>query len=143
MTEEILGRLRFSNEDTAQIVALVKNHMRFGDILQMRESTLKRFLRLPKFDDEHLALHWMDASSAHGDLRLYEFAKERYEATPVETMRPKLLVTGSDLIAAGYRPGPEFKAMLEVAEDAQLEGHVTTTEEGMAVVKQRFGDPSF
>jgi poly(A) polymerase len=142
MTEEILGRLRFSNEDTAQIVALVKNHMRFGDILQMRESTLKRFLRLPKFD-EHLALHWMDASSAHGDLRLYEFAKERYEATPVETMRPKLLVTGSDLIAAGYRPGPEFKAMLEVAEDAQLEGHVTTTEQGMAVVKQRFGDPSF
>jgi poly(A) polymerase len=142
MTEEILGRLRFSNEDTAQIVALVKNHMRFGDILQMRESTLKRFLRLPKFD-EHLALHWMDVSSAHGDLRLYEFAKERYEATPVETVRPKLLVTGKDLIAAGYRPGPEFKAMLEVAEDAQLEGQVTTTEEGMAVVRQRFGDSSF
>jgi poly(A) polymerase len=115
--------------------------MRFGDILQMRESTLKRFLRLPKFD-EHLALHWMDASSAHGDLRLYEFAKERYEAIPVETITPKLLVTGRDLIAAGYRPGPEFKAMLEAAEDAQLEGHVTTTEEGMAVVKGRFGGPS-
>ena len=141
MAEEILRRLRFSNEDSAQIVALVKNHMRFGDILQMRESTLKRFLRLPKFD-EHLALHWMDASSAHGDLRLYEFAKERYEATPVETMTPKLLVTGRDLIAMGYRPGPEFKAMLEAAEDAQLEGHVTTTEQGLALVKQRFGDPS-
>jgi poly(A) polymerase len=141
MTEEILGRLRFSNEDTAQIVALVKNHMRFGDILQMRESTLKRFMRLPKFD-EHLALHWMDASSAHGDLRLYEFAKERYEATSVETIAPKLLVTGKDLIATGYRPGPEFKAMLEAAEDAQLEGHATTKDEGMAVVKQRFGDPS-
>ena len=141
MTEEILGRLRFSNEDTAQIVALVKNHMRFGDILQMRESTLKRFLRLPKFD-EHLALHWMDASSAHGDLRLYEFAKERYEAAPVETMRPKLLVTGRDLIAAGYRPGPEFKAMLEAAEDAQLEGRAKTTEEGLAVVRERFGPTS-
>jgi poly(A) polymerase len=141
MTEEILGRLRFSNEDTAQIVALVKNHMRFGDILQMRESTLKRFLRLPKFD-EHLALHWMDASSAHGDLRLYEFAKQRYEATPVETITPKLLVTGRDLIAAGYRPGPEFKAMLEAAEDAQLEGRATTTEDGMAVVRERFGEPA-
>jgi poly(A) polymerase len=140
MAEEILGRLRFSNEETEQIVALVKNHMRFGDILQMRESTLKRFLRLPKFD-EHLALHWMDASSAHGDLRLYEFAKERYEATPVETIAPKLLVTGRDLIAAGYRPGPEFKEMLEAAEDAQLESRATTTEQGMAVVKQRFGDP--
>jgi poly(A) polymerase len=141
MAEEILRRLRFSNEDTEQIIALVKNHMRFGDILQMRESTLKRFLRLPKFD-EHLALHWMDAGSAHGDLRLYEFAKEKYEAAPVETMRPALLVTGRDLILAGYRPGPEFKAMLEAAEDAQLEGMVTTTEGGMAVVRERFGSPT-
>jgi poly(A) polymerase len=141
IAEEILGRLRFSNEDIAQIVALVKNHMRFGDILQMRESTLKRFLRLPKFD-EHLALHWMDVNSAHGDLRLYDFAKERYEETPPEIMKPKLLVTGGDLIAAGYRPGPEFKAMLEAAEDAQLEGSVKTTDDGMAVVRQRFGEPS-
>ncbi len=141
MAEEVLARLRFSNEETEQIVALVKNHMRFGDILQMRESTLKRFLRLPKFD-EHLALHWMDVSSAHGDLRLYEFAKERLEATPAETMRPKLLVTGRDLIDAGFRPGPEFKAMLEAAEDAQLEGRIRTTEDGLAFVRQRFGAPS-
>jgi poly(A) polymerase len=141
MAEVILGRLRFSNEETEQIVALVKNHMRFGDILQMRESTVKRFLRLPKFE-EHLALHWMDCMSAHGDLRLYEFAKERYEAAPAETIRPKLLVTGRDLIAAGYRPGPEFKAMLEAAEDAQLEDAATTTEEGLAVVRRRFGEPT-
>jgi poly(A) polymerase len=140
MAEEILGRLRFSNEDTEQVVALVKNHMRFGDVLQMRESTLKRFLRLSEFD-EHLALHWMDCMSAHGDLRLYEFAKERYEAVPVEAMRPKLLVTGRDLIAAGYRPGVEFKAMLEAAEDAQLEGRATSTEEGLAVVREQFGGP--
>jgi poly(A) polymerase len=140
MAEEILARLRFSNEDTEQIIALVKNHMRFGDILQMRESTLKRFLRLPKFS-EHLALHWMDVSSAHGDLRLYDFAKQHYEATPVETITPKLLVTGRDLIAAGYRPGPTFKLMLEAAEDAQLEGAATTTNEGMAVVRERFGEP--
>jgi poly(A) polymerase len=142
VAQEILRRLRFSNEDTEQIIALVKNHMRFGDIMHMRESTLKRFLRLPKFD-EHLALHWMDASSAHGDLRLYEFAKDRFEATPVEIMRPQLLVTGNDLIAAGYRPGPEFKAMLEAAEDAQLEGRASSTEDGLAIVRERFGAPSF
>ncbi|MGF7181784.1 CCA tRNA nucleotidyltransferase [Tunturiibacter psychrotolerans] len=140
MAETILGRLRFSNEETEQIIALVKNHMRFGDVLQMKESTLKRFLRLPKFD-EHLALHWLDCMSAHGDLKLYEFAKERYEAAPVEEMRPKLLVTGRDLIAAGYRPSPQFKEMLEAAEDAQLEGLATTTAEGLAVVKARWGGP--
>ena len=59
IAEEMLGRLRFSNEDTAQIAALVTNHMRFGDVMQMKESTLKRFLRLPRFE-EHLALHWLD-----------------------------------------------------------------------------------
>ena len=66
----------------------------------------------------------------------------REEAAPVEELRPKPLVTGYDLIAAGYRPGPEFKAMLEAAEDAQLEGRVATTAEGLAVVRERFGEPS-
>ncbi len=140
ISEEILRRLRFSNEDAAQILALVKNHMRFGDVMEMRASTLKRFLRLPKFE-EHLALHWLDVSSSNKNLRLYEFARERFLAEPEEAARPKLLVTGADLIAAGYRPGPEFKAMLEAAEDAQLEGSARTTEEGMAVVRERFGEP--
>jgi poly(A) polymerase len=114
--------------------------MRFGDVKSMRGSTLKRFLRLPHFE-EHLALHWLDCSSCHNDLRLYAFAKERYEAEPEEQHRPKLLLTGKELIAAGYRPGPEFKTMLEAAEDAQLEGTVATTEEAMAVVRERFGSP--
>ncbi|MCU1322029.1 MAG: metal dependent phosphohydrolase [Acidobacteriaceae bacterium] len=138
IAEDILKRLRFSNEDTAQILALVQNHMRFGDVKGMRESTLKRFFRLPNFP-EHLALHWLDASSCHGDLRLYEFAKERFEAEPVEAMRPSLLVTGRDLIAAGYRPGVSFKAMLEAAEDAQLEGAVRTRDEALHLVRERFG----
>ena len=140
IAETILNRLRFSNDDTAQVVALVKNHMRFADVLQMRESTLKRFLRLPRFD-EHLALHRLDCNAAHGDLTLYYFAKQHYEAAPAEQIQPKLLLTGRDLIAQGYRPGPQFKAMLETAEDAQLEGRATTPEEAMAVVHQHFGNP--
>ncbi|HWW23965.1 MAG TPA: CCA tRNA nucleotidyltransferase [Edaphobacter sp.] len=141
IAETILARLRFSNEDTAQIVALVKNHMRFGDILHMRQSTLKRFLRLPQFD-EHLALHRMDVLSAHGDLRLYDFAKQQYESAPAEIIAPKLLLTGSDLIAAGYRPGPRFKSMLEAAEDAQLEGDITTPDQALALIRKHFGSPS-
>ncbi|HTD95282.1 MAG TPA: CCA tRNA nucleotidyltransferase [Edaphobacter sp.] len=140
IAEEILRRLRFSNDDTAQILALVKNHMRFGDILHMRQSTLKRFLRLPRFD-EHLALHRLDCTSAHGDLTLYDFARQHYETAPAETIRPTLLLTGADLIAAGYKPGPQFKAMLEAAEDAQLEGAATISEEALALVRQRFGEP--
>jgi len=137
IAEVILERLRFSNEDTAQILALVKNHMRFGDIREMRESTLKRFLRLPRFE-EHLELHRIDAGSAHGDLSLYEFAREHYEAEPAEDPRPAPLLSGHDLIVAGYSPSPQFKAMLTLAEDAQLEGAVTSREEALALVQKSF-----
>jgi poly(A) polymerase len=138
ISELILKRLRFSNEDTDQILALVKNHMRFGDVLEMKESTLKRFLRLPRFE-EHLRLHWLDCTACHGRLGLWEFATERYHAELVEDKRPAPMVTGRDLIAAGYRPGPRFKEMLLAAEDAQLEGRVGSTEEGLAVVRALFG----
>jgi poly(A) polymerase len=137
IAEEILARLRFSNDDRAQILALIKNHMRFADMLQMKQSTLKRFLRLNRFD-EHLELHRLDASSAHGDLTLYNFARAQYEAEPAPDLRPAPLLTGRDLIAAGYRPSPQFKPMLALAEDAQLEGAATTREQAVALVQSRF-----
>ncbi len=140
IAEVILQRLRFSNDDTEQILALIKNHMRFGDAPQMKESTLKRFLRLPRFD-EHLQLHWLDCSSCHGKLGIWESMKQRYEAEPVEAHRPQLLVTGRNLINSGYKPGPGFKAMLEAAEDAQLEGVIHSTDDGLALIRDRFGNP--
>jgi poly(A) polymerase len=137
IAEDILRRLRFSNDECDQIVSLIQNHMRFGDVRQMKESTLKRFFRLHDFP-EHLALHRMDCLSSHGDLSLWEFARERYEAIPAEHVRPRPVLTGRDLIAAGYKPGPEFKTMLEMAEDAQLEGRVHNAEEALALVRDQF-----
>jgi poly(A) polymerase len=141
VAETVLSRLRFSREQSVQIVALVKNHMRFGDVMHMRESTLKRFLRLSQFD-EHLGLHRLDCLSSHGDLNLYEFAKHAYEAVSEEEFHPKPVLNGDDLIAAGYSPGPRFKKMLEAAEDAQLEGLVITRDDALQFVVERFGAPS-
>jgi len=137
IAEDILRRLRFSSEEASQILLLIQNHMRFGDVHRMKESTLKRFFRLPKFV-EHLALHRMDVLSSFGDLGNYNFAKERYEVIPEEQMRPQLFVTGRDLIEAGYRPGPQFKEMLALAEDAQLEGRIHSRDEGMALIRSTF-----
>ena len=133
----ILTRLRFSNEECEQILALIKHHMQFGDVMLMKQSTLKRFLRLPKFE-EHLALHRADCLSSHGKLDMYDYAKKHLEEMGEEQIRPTLLLTGSDLIAAGYKPGPGFKAMLEAAEDAQLEGSVKTKKQALRLVKETF-----
>ena len=138
IAEVLLNRLRFSNDEKAQIVALIRHHMQFGDVKSMKQSTLKRFVRMPKFE-QHLALHRADCLSSHADLRLWEFAKAAYEADEPETERPKWLVTGRELIAAGYRPGTRFKQMLQAVEDAQLEGRIGTIEEGLALVEQEFG----
>ena len=136
----ILTRLRFSNEDTEQILALVKHHMQFGDVLKMKQSTLKRFLRMPRFD-EHLALHYADVMSSHSMLGPFEHARQNLAAMSHEEIRPALLLTGADLITAGYRPGPQFRDMLTAAEDAQLEGVVRTGAEALALVRDHFGAP--
>jgi poly(A) polymerase len=139
--EEICRRMRFSNEETAQILALIENHMRFADTPKMKTSTLKRFFRLDRFP-EHLALHRMDcrASSVDmtGHLENYYFAKEQFEATPVEQVRPEPLLTGRELIAEGYRPGPAFKEMLLAVEEAQLEGSIGSADEAMALIRAQY-----
>ncbi len=135
----ILSRLRFSGEDAAQILALIQHHMQFGDVTKMKQSTLKRFLRLQHFE-EHLALHRADCLSSHGGLETYDFARQRFEELGEEQIRPTPVLTGDDLIAAGYRPGPEFRAMLTLAEDAQLEGRVTSREEALELVRREMRD---
>src|SRR2546430_15912290 len=50
MAEAICRRLRFSNEDTEQILRLGDNHMKFPPVEEMRTSTLKKFGRLPPFE---------------------------------------------------------------------------------------------
>lgn len=140
IARKILNRLRFSNEECTQILELIKHHMQFGDVQKMKQSTLKRFLRMPQFE-EHLALHYADVMSSHGLLDMYEYAKENYEQMGEDEIKPRLLVTGEDLIRAGYRPGPRFREMLTAAEDAQLEGTVTTPEAALSFVRERFGEP--
>jgi len=132
---EILRRFRFSNDDTRQILALVENHMRFMETSRMKASTLKRFFRLDRFE-EHLALHRMDCLAGSGHLDNWEFVRERWKAMPEEAVRPKPLITGRELIAAGYKPGAGFKEMLRAVEDAQLEGTISTEEEALWLVKK-------
>jgi len=137
IAEQICERLRFSNHAREQIAALVANHMRFADVRNMRESTFKRFLRLPVFD-EHLALHRIDCLSSHGQLDLYEYTRERRAALPPEQVRPAPLISGNDLLAQGYKPGPVFSEILSAVEDGQLDGTLKDREQALQFVRSTF-----
>ncbi|HXR39279.1 MAG TPA: CCA tRNA nucleotidyltransferase [Terracidiphilus sp.] len=141
MAAEICRRFRFSSDETHQILALVENHMRFADAERMKASTLKRFFRLDGFD-EHLALHRMDCLAGSGNLDHWEFVRARRQELPEEAVRPTPLITGRDLIAAGFVPGPAFKQMLRAVEDAQLEGTIATPEEALRLVEKQWAHES-
>lgn len=136
----ILSALRFSNDEIRQVDGAVRHHMRFMQAPHMKESTLKRFLRLPHFD-EMLELHRLDCLSSHGLLDNYYFVKSKLEEFTPTQIRPHPLLTGHDLIAAGYTPGPLFKEILMAVEDAQLEGTITDPRQAMALVQARYPLP--
>ncbi len=137
MAEEICRRLRFPNDDTSQIVLLVENHLRFKDVSEMRASTLKRFVRLPRFE-EHLELHRLDCSSSHRNLEAYEYVSRFLKETPHEQVRPPRILTGDDLRGLGFTPGPVYKEILRVVEDAQLEGRLKDTQGAVEFVRKNF-----
>jgi poly(A) polymerase len=135
MADAICRRLRFSKEQTSHITSLVSEHHRFMHVREMRTSKLVRFLRDPFFSD-HLALHRVDCLSSHGMLDNYWFCREQLGQLGPEKLRPVPLVTGHDLIALGYGPGPSFKGVLAAIEDAQIDGSVADESQAIALAKR-------
>jgi poly(A) polymerase len=137
MAAEICRRLRFSTDDAEQIETLVADHLRFKDVFEMRPATLKRFVRLPNFD-QHLELHRLDCLSSHRKLDAYEFVQRFLRDTPPEQVRPERLITGDDLKEMGLAPGPQFKEILESVEEAQLDGRLKERDEALTFVRGKY-----
>lgn len=132
----LLTRLRFPHQVIEGVEALIANHMKFMEVARMRESTLKRFMRQPDFEG-HMELHRLDCLSSHGGLENYEFVRRKQQEVPPEQLKPAPLLTGRELIAAGYRPGPAFGIVLSEIEDAQLEGRISTAAEAMELARRK------
>ena len=139
MAEEILKRLKRGRAIWERVSYLVRNHLRHVQAPEMRLSTLKRFLREDGID-ELLELARIDALSSNGDLRYYQFCKERLAELDHEEIRPAPLVRGGDLIALGLTPGPIFSEILRRIEDHQLGGDLGSREEALEWVKRHYSD---
>lgn len=137
MTEKIMERLRFPRILTEETVEAVENHMVFKDVRNMRVARLKRFMSRPTFPDE-LVLHKVDCESSHGDIANYEFLLEKQEEFANEPLIPPPLITGHDLIALGWKPGPEIGRILEAVQTRQLEGALGDRDEAIKWVATEF-----
>jgi len=137
MAVAICQRLKRSRATWERVAYLVKNHLRPLSAPDMRVSTLKRFLREDGIE-ELLELFRMDALSSSGYLQPYEFCRSKLKEFAREEIKPPPLLGGRDLIELGLTPGPRFREILSALEEAQLEGQLTSREEALAWVKERF-----
>jgi len=136
--ERVMERLKFSRAEINHTASLVTRIPQFRNLQEMSISGLKRFFRIARFAD-HLELERICRTAAHADLDDYNFASRKFQSWTREDLSPLPLITGEDLIAMGFAPGPLFKEALTAVEDEQLEGRLTDRTSAIAFVMQKYG----
>jgi poly(A) polymerase len=146
----ILERLRFSNPEQDTILCLIRNHMRIPNLpRETRETALKRLVHQIGDRTPLLVLHCLaDKEAARGPLscqnddvvekhchHLLELFKQQ------EILHPPSLVSGDDVMALGYSPGPRVGQILGLIRQKQVEGEIKTREEALAFLKEFTIDP--
>jgi poly(A) polymerase len=134
---EVLERLKFSNAESHHIVELAQSLPLFPEMENMSISAIKRFFRLNRFED-HLELERIHAIAGDGNLRAYSFASAKFRGLSPSDIAPPSLISGDDLIAEGYPPGPRFKEILMRVENEQLEGKLQSRQEALDFVRLFF-----
>lgn len=136
MAQDLLRRLRFSNDDRERIAWLVRHHLRPRDAPHMRRAKLRRLLAEPWLSDL-MAVCRADALGGSGDLthlELLEEARARGEGD-----LPGAWVTGRDLHERGVPQGPEFGRLLGTLRDEQLDGRLASREAALARLDDLLG----
>ncbi len=131
MAGEICERLKLSSEEQKRIEWLVEKHQILSDARQMRPSKLKTLLSHPGIH-ELLTLHRADAVASGRSTDSVEYCQQLLRQWTKDDLNPPPLLTGEDLIQAGYKPGPLFKKLLDAVREAQLDGTIRTKEEAWA-----------
>ncbi|NBZ94989.1 MAG: CCA tRNA nucleotidyltransferase [Proteobacteria bacterium] len=139
MSLTILQRLRFPNEVIDAVLPAVRLHMSFKDVPNMRVATLKRMMARPTFDDE-LELHRVDCLGSHGMLDNHATLIAKREEFSHEPLIPVPLITGNDLIAMGWKPGPQFAEILQATQTRQLEGTLSSRDQALEWLAAEFSE---
>jgi tRNA nucleotidyltransferase/poly(A) polymerase len=135
-------RLRLSRAQTAMLSTLVAEHMRLHLLAtapDLTDRAVRRFFRdLGEEAFGLMILCFADGWATAGrtghleDTITRMIDQRRAEAAKLKVKR---FVTGHDLIALGLKPGPAFKVILQELEDLQLEGVISSTEQGLDYLK--------
>ncbi len=126
------GRLLLSNEER---VAMRDTLAALGFLRGWGEAPVAARKRMAASERFEAGLGLL-TEGAEEDLRQEIEADVRgLEATP-SGLAPAPLISGDDLVAAGWAPGPRFARVLEGVYDAQLEDRVSSRAEAMELARR-------
>lgn len=121
MTDKIMTRLRFSNEDRERVVNLVKNHMFYYNVGEVTAASVRRLIvkvgreNLKDLIDLRIAdrLGSGTPKAMPYKLRHLQYMMEKVQHDPVSVKMLK--INGNDLMEVlGIAPGPKIGAILDV-----------------------------
>ena len=118
-------RLKLSNQEQARVEWLTEHHHALRAAETMPKSRLYPLLIQPGLRD------LIDLHRAVGESPA--FVERVLAETPADVLNPPPLLTGDDLTANGFTPGPLFKTVLQAARDGQLDGTLSTKDEALAL----------
>jgi poly(A) polymerase len=131
----ICRRLRLSNEESERIAWLVAHQDDLRNVAEWTAAKLKRLFSQPA-SAELLQLTRAKLLAEEAELHPVLFCEEFLARTPPHLLNPPPLLTGDDLIAIGWSPGPRFREVLDVVRDAQLNGAISTREAAIDYAQQ-------
>jgi poly(A) polymerase len=134
---DVLQRLRRPRSMQLRVAYLVHNHLRMMMAPRMRRATLKRMLAEEGFE-ELLELSLIDTLASSSSLGFYHFCRHAMATMSAAEIRPPRLITGDDLIAMGFTPGPQFKQILHEVEDHHLDGTLKTRDDALHYVRESY-----
>ncbi len=135
--QEICRRLRLSTASRRRVAALVREFPRFGAHARASRPDARRLRRLG-IAGSLLALLRADQEAAGRDPAACLRALGPLAASIEDAPGPDHLVSGDDLIAMGYAPGPAFAVMLRAVDEAWVRGEVANAEAARGWVRDRF-----
>ncbi|MGE0727933.1 MAG: CCA tRNA nucleotidyltransferase [Acidimicrobiia bacterium] len=147
-TRTFLARLTNQHRLVDEVLPLVADHLKPDQLFQQGAgaSAVRRLARRVGRLDRLLRVAEADRNgrppSPRDDFPAASWLLETAEALAVLDAPPQPLVLGRHLIELGLRPGPSFKPLLDACFEAQLDGRITTLDEGVELVRAMLDAPA-
>ena len=137
MAERILRKLKLPNKIINSVSKLVRQHMSLISFREMREA--KKINRLRENDFPLLLeLNRIDTMASHEIIDLHEEILAAWEIEQKRELPVKAILNGKDLLKLGLKAGPQFKQILQEAQDKFLEKKLNSKEEAINWVRKKY-----